>query len=459
MGEPSRSSGQTPPPGTGEAPATDAGVLPDFDHLARQAADILQRYIRVNTTNPPGNEELAADFLAGLLAEAGVQSTKLVSAPGRANLYATIPAEGGAKPLVLLNHTDVVPAEAEHWEVDPFAGVVKDGFVWGRGALDMKGMGVLELVVFLAIKQSGARLKRPLRYLAVADEEAGSEFGVEWLDKHHPDLMSDTAFVINEGGYGAETYLGVERPLFGVSMAEKSPLWLRIKTTGRPGHGSAPHEDNCLDRIVRAMHRIQHWERPLRLTPPVLESLRAAHAEGYLSVDPDEATPEEIVERHRQLRTVMTNTVSATGLRSGVKHNVIPASAEATIDCRLVPGYEHDEFISEVRRVIDDARVEVETVFGSESPSSPPDTELHQAMKEVCARVMPEAAFLPRVSAGFTDSRTFRRRGIPAYGFVPMLLSQNEMGGQHGNNERVSLKNLRLGVEVLYRVVHQVCVA
>jgi acetylornithine deacetylase/succinyl-diaminopimelate desuccinylase-like protein len=464
-------------------PATKAAAVtaePNFDAMAEQAADILQRYIRVNTTNPPGNEELAADFLATLLQAEGIESTKLISAPGRANLYADLPlsstgtasapplsarrrkGRGVRSPLVLLNHTDVVPVEAEHWQVDPFAGVVKDGFIWGRGALDMKGMGTLELVVFLAVKRrvdAGARLKRPLRFLAVADEEAGSDYGVEWLDKHHPGLMSDAAFVINEGGYGAETYLGVERPLFGVSMSEKSPLWLRIRATGRPGHGSAPHEDNCLDRIVRAMHRIQHWDRPLTITEPVANSLRAAHAEGYLAVDPDTAAPEEIVERHRQLRTIMTNTISATGLRSGVKHNVIPASAEAMIDCRLVPGYDHDRFIAEVRSVIDDPKVEVDTVFGSESPSTSPDTELHAAIKEVCGQVMPEAAVLPRVSAGFTDSRTFRRRGVPAYGFVPMLLGAGEMGGQHGNNERISLKNLRLGVEVLYRVVERVCLA
>jgi acetylornithine deacetylase/succinyl-diaminopimelate desuccinylase-like protein len=271
--------------------------------------------------------------------------------------------------------------------------------------------------------------------------------------------MDDSAFVINEGGYGAETFLGVERPLFGVSMAEKSPLWLRIKTTGRPGHGSAPHDDNCLDRIVRAMHRIQNWERPPSMTEPVAQSLRAAYEEGYLAMDPDKASPQELVERHRPLRTILTNTISATGLRSGVKHNVIPASAEATIDCRLVPGYEHGQFIAEVGRIIDDSKVQVESVFGSESPSTSPDTELHDAIREACGMVMPEASLLPRVSAGFTDSRTFRRRGIPSYGFVPMLLGPNEMGGQHGNNERVSLKNLRLGVEVLYRVVERVCVA
>jgi acetylornithine deacetylase/succinyl-diaminopimelate desuccinylase-like protein len=430
----------------------------DWDAVAEEATSVLQRYIRVDTTNPPGNETRAADFLAEILHAEGIETRRHGATPDRMNLVADLEGAPGEKPLILLNHTDVVPVEAEHWEVDPFAGVIKDGFVWGRGALDMKGMGVLELMAMLTLTRRGIRLRRPLRFLAVADEEAGSEFGVEWLDKNHPEVM-DGAFVLNEGGYGAETFLGVERPIFGVSMAEKSPLWLQIRTTGRPGHGSAPHDDNCLDRIVRAMHRIQHWERPLVKTEPVLDSLRAAHAEGFLALDPDRATPEEIVERHRQLRTIMSNTISATGLRSGVKHNVIPASAEATIDCRLVPGYDHEQFIAELKRVIDDPKVEVVATFGSESPYTPSDTEMHAAIKAVCAAVMPDAAVLPRVSAGFTDSRTFRRRGVPAYGFVPMLLSNNEQGGQHGNNERLSLKNIRLGVEVMYRVVERICAA
>jgi acetylornithine deacetylase/succinyl-diaminopimelate desuccinylase-like protein len=429
----------------------------DWEALAAEAVDVLQRYIRVDTTNPPGNEDLAADFLADLLAAEGIDSRKLSAAPGRANLVADLEAEGDEQPLILLNHTDVVPVEAEQWSVDPYAGEIKDGYLWGRGALDMKGMGVLELMTVLTLKRLGARLRRPVRFLAVADEEAGSEYGVEWLDREHPELL-EGAFVINEGGYGAEAYLGSERPLFGVSTAEKSPLWLTLRATGKPGHGSAPHDDNVLDRMVRAMHRVQTWQRPYIMTPPVAEALQAAFAEGYIDVDPAATAPEEIAERYRSLRTLLSNTVSATALQTGVKHNVIPATASATLDCRLVPGYTHERFIDELHEVIDDPRVEIEVAFASESPASSSDTELHAAIKAVCNEVMPEAAVLPRVTAGFTDSRAFRRRGVPAYGFVPMLLGQDEQGGMHGNNERISLANLRRGVEVMYRVVERVCV-
>jgi acetylornithine deacetylase/succinyl-diaminopimelate desuccinylase-like protein len=429
----------------------------DFDTMANEAVDLLQRYIRLDTTNPPGNEELACDWLARLLAAEGIDSQKLVSAPGRANLIARLEgSDRDAKPLVLLHHSDVVPVEAEHWQVEPYSGVIRDGYVWGRGALDMKGMGTLEIVAFLTLRRLGVRLRRPVELMVVADEEAGSDYGAEWLDQQHPELL-DADFVINEGGYGSEAYLGVERPSFGLSMAEKSPLWLTLKSVGRPGHGSAPHDDNVVDRMVRAMQRIQDWRRPTLLTDPVASSLRAAYAEGYLDADPDKTPPEEIGGRYRVIGNLMTNTISATGLGGGVKHNVIPARASATIDCRLVPAYDPARFIEELRTVIDDPKVEVETVFAAESPVTQDGTELTDAIRSVCGEVMPEAAVLPRVSAGFTDSRTFRRRGVPAYGFVPMLLGPGEQGGMHGNDERISLQNLRLGVEVLYRVVERVC--
>jgi acetylornithine deacetylase/succinyl-diaminopimelate desuccinylase-like protein len=212
-----------------------------------------------------------------------------------------------------------------------------------------------------------------------------------------------------------------------------------------------------LDRMVRAMGRIQTWKRPYLMTEPVAHALRGAHAEGYLDLNPDRASPQQIVDRYRSLRTLVSNTISATGLNTGIKHNVIPATASATLDCRLVPGYEHERFIDEVRKTIDDPKVEIEVAFASASPSSTPETELFGAIKDVCAEVMPEAALLPRVTAGFTDSRTLRRRGVPSYGFVPMLIAPDEQGGMHGNNERVSVENIRLGVEVLYKVVERAC--
>ncbi len=430
---------------------------PDWDALANEAADLLQRYIRIDTSNPPGNEALACDFIEAVLSAEGIPSRRLTSAPGRDTLIADLPApDSDAKPLVLLNHTDVVPVEKQYWSVDPFAGVIKDGYLWGRGTLDMKGMGILELVTLLNLKRRDVRLRRPVRFFAVADEEAGSNYGIEWLDKHHPETL-DAAFVLNEGGYGSTSYLGVERPLFGISVAEKSPLWLTLKATGLPGHGATPHDDNVLDRIVRAMQRVQSWQRPLVLTQPVVEALRAARAEGYVEVDPDRASAEEIASRHRQLKVLLQNTISATGLHSGMKHNVIPATASATIDCRLVPGYSSDRFINELRGVIGDPRIEIETVFSSESKASPLDTELMTAIRDATAAVMPGAPLLPRVMVGFTDSRTFRRRGVPSYGFVPMLLAPNEQSGMHGHNERISLTNIRLGVEVMAGVVERLC--
>ena len=308
----------------------------DWDAIAEEAVDLLRRYIRIDTSNPPGNECLAADFLEAVLSKEGIPSRRYDSAPGRTNLVADLAAESDEKPLILLHHSDVVPVEADQWSVPPFEGLLRDGFVWGRGALDMKGMGVLELMTVLALKRSGTKLKRPIRFLTVADEEAGSAFGAEWLDKEHPEIL-DGAFVLNEGGYGATSYLGVERPLFGVSMAEKSPLWLTLRATGRPGHGSAPHDDNVLDRMVRALQRVHAWQRPYVMTEPVKDALRVAHAEGYVDLNPDKAGADAIAHRHRSLRTILANTISATGLHAGMKHNVIPATAQATSTSASLP--------------------------------------------------------------------------------------------------------------------------
>jgi acetylornithine deacetylase/succinyl-diaminopimelate desuccinylase-like protein len=254
----------------------------------------------------------------------------------------------------LLNHTDVVPVERAHWSVDPFAGLIKDGYLWGRGALDMKGMGILELIAVLHLKRRGLRLRRPVRFFAVADEEAGSEYGVEWMDKHHPETM-DAAFVINEGGYGSSSYLGVERPLFGLSMAEKSPLWLTLKAKGTPGHGATPHDDNVLDRIVRAMQRVSPGNAA-GSDAPVADALRAARAEGYLDLTRTAPPP-----MRSRLATASCASSSPTrsappGLTPASSTTSYP-SASAALDCRLVPGYEHERFVYDLGKVIDDPKI------------------------------------------------------------------------------------------------------
>ena len=234
----------------------------DWDAYTDEAVDLLCRFIRVDTSNPPGRERAACTFLGAILDAEDIPYSLYDAGNDRVSLRAVIPGDGSARPFMLLNHTDVVPVQREFWDEEPFSGLIKDGFIWGRGALDMKGLGIAQLMTFLTVKRLGLPLRRDLVFYAMADEEAGSEFGIRWLERNHPETL-DAEYVINEGGGGVTEVFGVERPVYNVAVSEKGPLWLRLVAEGRPGHGSVPHDDNALDRLVRAMFRVQEWQRDL----------------------------------------------------------------------------------------------------------------------------------------------------------------------------------------------------
>lgn len=434
----------------------------DWDAVTREATDLLCRYLAIDTTNPPGNEERAAQFLADLLRAEGIDDLTFYDASdgeseGRVSLRARLPGDPDAsgRPLVLLNHTDVVPVEREGWEEEPFAGVVKDGVIWGRGALDMKGMGIMELMAVLLMHRHRLPHRRDIVFLAVADEEAGSAYGVEYLDQHHPEAL-EADFVINEGGWGTTEVLGVKRPAFNCAVSEKGPCWLKLSTAGRPGHGSVPHDDNALERLLRALGRIQAWQRPRAIVPELAEFFSRARRHGFMTEEPTVDVVTRIGDQNPLIRAITSNTISVTTAHAGVKHNVIPARAEATIDCRLLPGTDPDAFIEEVRRVADDPNIAIEPVLVASTPASPIDTELMETIEGVVREHVEEAVVLPSVSAGFTDSRVFRRRGVTAYGFIPVLLDPLEAATIHGHNERLSLENLRLGCQILFEVVRRI---
>ncbi|MFA7296234.1 MAG: M20/M25/M40 family metallo-hydrolase [Dehalococcoidia bacterium] len=430
---------------------------PDWNALTEEATRLLAEYVRLDTTNPPGHEALACDWLAAILDAEGVPYERYALDPARPSLIARLAGDGSAGgPLLLLNHTDVVPAEATHWQEAPLSGLVRDGYVWGRGAVDMKGMAILELLTLLACRRLGIPLHRDLVFAAVADEEAGGTFGIDFLAERHPDAL-DCDFVINEGGTGAGEIFGVRRPVFHVGIAEKGPLWLRLSATGTPGHGSVPHDDNALERIVRALGRIQAWERPTLLTAEVSAYFDALHCAGILPHPPTPEVLRALAAEHPRLHSMQTNSIAVTTLTSGVRPNVIPAEAAATIDVRLVSGYNPERFLAELRGVIDDPRVRVETIFSSSTPASPMDSPLYHAISEAVEAICPGAAVVPSVSTGFTDSRVFRRRGIPAYGFMPLLLEPPDMGTVHGNDERLSVAALSLGLRILFQVVRRIC--
>ena len=429
----------------------------DWNALTEEATRLLSEYVRVDTVNPPGNETRACDWLGAILDAEGVPYRLYDPGGGRATLVATLPGDGSrGKSLILLNHTDVVPFEREHWTVEPLSGQVSDGYVWGRGAQDMKGMGTMELIVFLLHKRHGLPLARDLTFIAVADEEAGSAYGVEFLAREHPELL-ECEYVINEGGGGTTEVFGVERPTFNIGVAEKGPLWLKLTATGRPGHGSVPHDDNAADRLVRALQRIQAWERPRMPTPEVQEYFQQLRDGGVITELISDELMERLATEHPRVHSLQTNSISLTTLTAGVKHNVIPAQAHATLDIRLVPGYDAAHFIEELRAVMDDDGIAIEEVFNSSTPPSPLDTELYGVMTRAVKDTIEDALVVPGVSTGFTDSRVFRRLGIAAYGFVPILTAPEDQGRVHGNDERLSIENLRLGMQILFQTVRGIC--
>jgi acetylornithine deacetylase/succinyl-diaminopimelate desuccinylase-like protein len=428
----------------------------DWNAFAEEAIDLLRRFIRIDTSNPPGNERLACDFLGAILQREGIPYELYDAGDDRVSLRAVLRGDGSKRPLMLLNHTDVVPVERQFWDEDPFGGAVRDGYIWGRGTLDMKGLGIAQLITFLTIHRLQVPLARDLVFFAQADEEAGSEYGMRFIAREHPETL-DAEYVINEGGGATTELFGVERPVYNIAVAEKGPLWLRLVAEGMPGHGSVPHDDNALDRLVRALWQIQNWQRPLTVSPVLEEYFRRLAHAGIYRGDPTPAGLAERATADPRIRAMLTNTISTTTAHAGIKHNVIPARAEATLDIRLLPGVDPAEFHAELERVIADPRVRIEAVHVRSSDTSPFGTALFRCIEEVIHEYVEDAVVAPGMTLGFTDSAETRNFGMISYGFPSGLTTPEVARGVHGHNERLSVESFRLNCRLLWEVTRRMC--
>ncbi|MEQ8484916.1 MAG: M20/M25/M40 family metallo-hydrolase [Pseudomonadales bacterium] len=429
--------------------------------FARQAPERLAEYLRIDTTNPPGNESAGVAYLAAILDAAGIAYQTAESAPGRGNLWARI--EGGDEPaLVLLHHIDVVSADPRYWQVAPLSGAIRDGYVWGRGALDMKGIGIAQLQAFLALHASGRPLNRDVILMATADEEAGGAFGAGWLIEHHPEIFEGVGYLLNEGGSGTRLANDV---VFTVEVTQKVPLWLKLTARGQPGHGSTPQAATAVTRLLRAGDRLAQTAFPPRVIPPVrslFEGLAPYQndtlAARYANLDA--AVADDAFLRYLQLtdpgaHALLRNTCSITRLAGSDKINVVPTEAVMEIDCRLLPDQDVDVFIAELATVINDPNVEIETLMAFTPAVSRSDTPLFQVIETAVARQHRGARVLPGVLTGFTDSHFFRDLGIASYGFGPFVVPQEDRRGVHGNDERIGvdamIEGTRLMIDVLTR--------
>ncbi|MBM3264966.1 MAG: M20/M25/M40 family metallo-hydrolase [candidate division Zixibacteria bacterium] len=435
----------------------------DWDTLGREAVTLLSRYVQIDTTNPRGNEKNAAVFMGSLLKHEGIPYQIFESAPGRATLYARLRGDGSRRPVILLSHSDVVQADPQHWSVDPFGGVIKDGYIWGRGTLDMKNLGIAELVAFLAFHRSKFPLERDLILLVTADEETGGSMGAGWFVKNQPELVRDAEFLINESGKGRMENGTV---VFAIDITEKTPCWLRLTATGEPGHGSRPKTNSSVNRLLRALNRVMAYEPPVRLTPPVeayfkgTASLRKGlRRKQFSDIRASLENPEFLAELYQnsQYSALLRNTISITMLQGSSKINIIPQTAIAELDCRLLPGEDPDAFVEEIRHVVDDEGIRIDTLLSFGNTASPFNSPFTDAVRTVVSRYYPGAEVTPNVLSGFTDSHFFRELGIGCYGFMPFLLPDEDLRGIHGNDERISVENMSRGPKILYEVLERLC--
>lgn len=428
-----------------------------------QAVDLMRQYLRINTSNPPGNEIQTARFLKALFDKEGIQSEIFEYKPTRANIIARIKGNGSKKPIILLSHMDVVNADPAAWRVDPFAAEIIDGSIYGRGALDMKNEGLLHLMTMIILAREKPLLSRDVIYLGTADEEVNDE-GSIWMIANKAALFKDAEYLLTEGG---DNLLEKARVKFvGVDVAEKAPFWLQLKATGQPGHGSRPIADSAPNRLVRAIARISDYEPPIKLLPAVekffqdiaplqQEPWRTKFANIRESLK-DAAFAKELTGQ-REYNFLLRNTISLTMLSGSKQTNVIPNEATCNLDVRLLPGEDPQNFLAELTKVIADPSIKITNVNTFKPPnSSPIDTELFRTISSLTRIHHPEALITTKMLSGYTESQLYRQLGITCYGWAPVYTTVEENEGVHGNNERISVKNVREGTREMYEVVSRI---
>jgi acetylornithine deacetylase/succinyl-diaminopimelate desuccinylase-like protein len=436
-------------------------------------AALLAELIRVNTSNPPGNEAQLAELLAPRFRALGFEVDIIPTPqPGKAHFIARLRGDGSRKPLLLAAHADVVGVEREKWSMDPFAGTVRDGNVYGRGAIDFKGGLAVFARAALMLAERKVPLSRDVIFLAEADEE-GAPFNTSWLAKDHWDKI-DAEFALNEGGWiikradGSTQYVSI-------STADKGSVTLTVTARGTSTHSSMPRPDNAIFALSRAMARLADYDPPVQLTPgtrafftTLAETSVPPLSQSYrdlLSGDPARVlAADRLIGKDPLLHALMRNTIAPVLMSAGFRGNVIPGSAQATINVRTIPGTRAEDLIADFRRVINDPSVEVAEMalpagFAAAAAGeravadSPTNSELYRALEREARAQFPGAKVTPYLFQAGTDARAWRTRGIPVYGIYPYPISADELTRMHGNDERVSVESLRQGTDMIFRTI------
>ncbi len=433
----------------------------DIQAMRAEALEHLKAIVRLDTSNPPGNETRVTEYMAGKLREAGLEPILFEPKPGRGSLLVRYPGTGEKPPLLILSHIDVVPADENQWTVPPFEAVERDGYIWGRGTLDDKGMAAAELQIMLTLARSRVELSRDILFLAEADEEAGGDEGMKWILENHPDQF-DCDMALNEGGrvireQGKIRYVAVQ-------TTEKSYQDFSLVARGRAGHSSIPTGDNPVNRLVNALQRIAGIEFEPELNSVTREFFQElaptfpgdmALCATRLENPQDSRHCAQVLAANPNFNAMLRSTCTPTLLEAGVKNNVIPSEARANLNCRLLPGTDLKDTLKMLRKVVDDENVAVEFARppNSKPDPSPTDNDLFDAIRTVSGEMAPGIPVVPYMSPGGTDSTVLRKRGIAAYGLLPFPIAEEDLRTMHGNDEKIAIDSFTWGTEMLLRIV------
>ena len=441
--------------------------------IEQEITRFLSDLIRINTTNPPGNETTAANFIAQYLAKEGFKTEVIESAPGRGSVITRLKGSGEKPNLLLLSHIDVVAANPSEWTVDPFAGTVKDGYVYGRGAYDMKGMTAVEVLTLLFLKRNNITLKGDVVLAATADEEKGGEEGAGFLLMNHKEKVW-CPYVLNEGG-------GLAIPqkkgnVYPVQTAEKGILWFKIKAKGTPGHGSTPNmADNAIVRMNKVITKIGEYQPETFYVPTLRQFLTEVAKlnpdleEYFLRLLANPTQSEQILDElakkdkalAEEIRPRTKTTITPTIIHGGVKENIIPSDCEAVFDCRVLPGQSVDTTFSIIKGLLQDVgfeKLSFEIIQMHDGNESTTQTPLYTAITSVLREFEPNCGVTPTLTTGGTDSRFFRETGSICYGFHPMRPDEpNDLleKRMHGIDERITVENLVFGTSIFYETVRR----
>ncbi len=446
-------------------------TTPDWKSVGEEAVGWFKDLLRIDTTNPPGHERAAADYVAGILEREGIGYEIYESEPTRASLVARLRGNGKQGPLLLNGHLDVVPADPDAWQHPPFSAVEAEGCIWGRGAVDMKNMVTMSLMSLVLLKRQNIQLDRDVILACVADEEAGSTRGALYLVEEHPDAVR-AEYVLNEVG-GHTMYMGTER-FYPIQVSEKGICWFEMVAEGEPGHGSMPHENNAVVHLARAIAALGASRLPQHNTPVVENFLRtlargapfpqrnlmplllAPPLAGFLLDIIGRSNPDQAMGINAMLR----NTTSPTMLDAGMKVNVIPSRARAQIDGRTIPGQSVEQFLAEVQGVVG-SDVKLNVLMQHDGTTFSAETPLYDTLCRALARHDEGATPVPYMIPGFTDSFAYARLGATCYGFSPVRLEPdlNFTRMYHGHDERIPRNGFLWGLRVLYDVVSGFCAA